>query len=217
MKSRKHVRTVLFIAGMLAVGTTMGAALLIERHGGGSSGLGKQDHSSAAARPAQAPVANSAVYSSTPDAEEQPVALGSTHWSPPGLVAWPQGGTAGAQTYGWDSSYTLPDFVGYSGRGMADASQRSSLPTIVPPGADYTSAFRVSYNRSTDEAPAAGSLFNAVPTSLSPAPAPARAASVVALAPPVPEPAEWAMLLTGLLVVSAVARHRNRRASAAST
>jgi hypothetical protein len=59
-----------------------------------------------------------------------------------------------------------------------------------------------------------GSLFSAVPASLSPAPASSTDAGAKALiAPPVPEPAEWTMLLAGLLFIAASARRRRQQAS----
>jgi hypothetical protein len=216
MKTRKHLKTVLFVASLLAVGTTMGAALLIERQGGGSQAIGKQEQSrGAVGRPTHAPTPTSTIHGQGPDTQDDRVASGHLRWNPPAFVSWPQGATGGGHAYGWTGAeHEWPE---YFGRDSRDAGHNGAIYTIVAPGTDNTAAGRVSFNRGTESAPSMGSLFTAVPASLSQAPASSRDVVVTtasAIAPPVPEPAEWTMLIAGLLFIGALARRRNRRASA---
>jgi hypothetical protein len=89
MKSRRHLKTVLFIAGLLAVGTTMGTALLIERQGSGSQASGKSDQSrGAVGRPTHAPMTTGGIHDRAPDAPGTQVkwvmCAGARHPSCPG-------------------------------------------------------------------------------------------------------------------------------------
>jgi hypothetical protein len=212
MKSRKHLRTILFVAAMLAIGTAMGAALLIERHGGGSQTFGKQDGArGGAGRAAHAPTATSGVYSGGPDASEETVQGGMDHWSPPGFVSWPHGATDGGSAHG---SAGL-DFVSpeYEGSYAHSASHTGPTYMIVGLGPDQTATGRVVYNRGTESAPSTASVFSGVPASLSPAPAsgPAGALVLLPMTAPVPEPAEWMMLTAGLIFIGALTRRRSRQ------
>jgi hypothetical protein len=216
MKSRKHLKTVLFVASLLAVGTTMGAALLIERQGGGSQAIGKQDQSrGAVGRPTHSPTPTSTIYGQGQDTQNDAVASGHLRWNPPGFVSWPQGASGGGYASGWTvAEYEWPEYAG--GRYSRDAGYNGATYTIVAAGPDNTAAGRVSFNRGTESPPSMGSLFTAVPASLSQAPVSTRdvVTTAPAIAPPVPEPAEWTMLIAGLLFIGALTRRRNRRASA---
>ena len=124
MKSRKHLRTVLFVAGMLVIGTTMGAALLIERQGGGTPALGKKDGvGGAVGRSAHAPMASSSAYSAASDAHAEAVQGEGIRWSPPGSISWPHGVSGGGTVYGWiPAEYEWPEYYG-----------RPTLPATVRP------------------------------------------------------------------------------------
>lgn len=216
MKSRKHLKTVLFVASMLAVGTTMGAALLIERQGGGSQGSGKQDQSrGAVGRPAGAPAAASNIHPPATEGQEDAVAPGNARWNAPAFVSWPQGAITGGGAHGWTGGeHEWPE---YDGRYAREPGYSGAANTFVAAGPDNTAVGRVSFNRGAEGAPAMGSLFNAVPASLSPAQASSpdvvtTSLTTTRVTPPVPEPAEWAMMVTGLIFVAGVARRRNRHA-----
>jgi hypothetical protein len=212
MKSRKHLKTVLFIAGMLAVGTTMGTALLIERQGGGSQASGKSDQSrGAVGRPTHAPTPTGGIQDRGPGMPEDAVPMGNARWSPPSLVSWPHGATGGGGAYGWTAAHEWPE---YYGRHTPEPGYGGVTYTIVGAGPDNTAPGRVAFNRGVESAPSVGSLFSAVPASLSPATASNPEVSAKALvAPPVPEPAEWTMLVAGLLFIGALAHRRKRQAS----
>jgi hypothetical protein len=213
MKSRKHLKTVLFIAGMLAVGTTMGTALLMERQGGGSQASGKSDQPrGAVGRPAQASMPTAGIHGRGPDVPEDAVPASNARWSPPPFVAWPQGGTGGGGAYGGTAT---PEWPEYYGRQTHEPGYGGAAYTIVGAGPDNMAPGRVGFNRGVESTPSVGSLFSAVPGSLSPAPASSPEVGPKAfIAPPVPEPAEWTMLVAGLLFIGALAKRRKRQASA---
>jgi hypothetical protein len=214
MKSRKHLKTVLFVASMLAVGTTMGAALLIERQGGSSQALGKQEQArGAVGRPTHAPTPTTSIYAAGPDTPDDAGAAGTIRWSPPAYVSWPQGATGGGHAYGWTvAEHEWPE---YFGRYTRETGYNGATYTIVGGGPDNTAAGRVSFNRGIDSAPSMGSLFTAVPASSSAVPTTGRGSVTTTspITPPVPEPAEWTMLIAGLLFIGALTRRRNRTAS----
>jgi hypothetical protein len=149
------------------------------------------------------------------EAGDDAVAPGNSRWSPPAFVSWPQGAVSGGGAYG--SVGAEHEWPEYYGRYARESGYSGATYTIVGAGPDNTAVGRVSFNRGAEAAPAMGSVFNAVPASLSPASAssPDVVTTVTTrLTPPVPEPAEWAMLVAGLILVGAVARRRNRRAPA---
>jgi hypothetical protein len=208
MQSRKHLRTVLFVAIMLAIGAALGAALLIERQGG-SQVFGKQESSGAVGRTAHAPMVTSGVYGQASERQEEEAGSSGMRWNAPGFVSWPQGATGGAGAYGWVADYEWPEYYGHQTRGAYSG----AAYTFVGAGPDNTAAGRVSFNRGSESAPATGSLFSAVPASLSSASAnPGDVGpGTRSITPPVPEPAEWTMLIVGLLLIGALARRRNRQ------
>ena len=119
------------------------------------------------------------------------------------------GATGGGGSYGWVTQHEWPD---YYGRYTRDAGNGGATYTIVNAGPDNTAVGRVAFNRGVESGPTVGSLFTAVPPSMSPVPASRRdvAPTISQIAPAVPEPAEWTMLVAGLLLVSAIARRRQR-------
>jgi hypothetical protein len=206
MKSRKHLKTMLFAAILLAVGATIGAALLIERQGGSQS-IGKQDSGGAVGRPTHGPVVTSGIYGQALEAREEEAAPSSIRWRPPAPVFWPEGATGGVGAYGWVSEHEPPLHYGQQ---MRDGYGGAAY-TFVGSGADNTAASRLAFKRGAESAPAPGSLFTAVPASLSPAANSGDVRAVTSpITPPVPEPAEWTMLVVGLLLIGMVARRRNR-------
>jgi hypothetical protein len=229
MKSRKHLKTILFVAAMLMVGTTMGTVLMIERQGKGSQVSGKSDHAGGAGgRATHAPMATSGILHGAPAKPEDAVPASNPRWSPPPFVSWPQGATGGGASYESGVTYEWPE---YYGRHTREAGYGGATYTIVGAGPDNTAVGRVGFNRGTERAPSVGSLFNAVPASSSPAslspaslspaslstaPASGPEVSTKTLAlvtPPVPEPAEWTMLVAGLLFIGVLAHRRKRQAS----
>jgi hypothetical protein len=191
----------------------MGTVLLIERQGGGSQVSGKSDQAGGAGgRATHAPMATSGILHGTPAKPEEAVPASNPRWSPPPFVSWPQGATGGGATHEWGGTHEWPE---YYGRQTREAGYGGATYTIVGAGPDNTAVGRVAFNRGRESAPSVGSLFNAVPASLSPAPASSPEVSTKALVtPPVPEPAEWTMLVAGLLFIGVLAHRRKRQASA---